>query len=447
MKYYLMAIKHGNTDGIINIANYYKDVKNDHQTTKKYYINASEKGNHKGMFLLAEYYYVIENNMDEAIKYYLMEAKHGNLDAMYLAGVFFFKIEKDIPNTLKYFKMAADHGNAFAMNGLANYYRDIDHNIELGLQYYKMAAENGNVDAMHSLATHYFTNQDFPMMIKYAELAVAHGHDDLYNQLGMHYSYYENNPTKAIEHFMIGVKKGNLDSLVYMGIQYHALGDIEKYEKYLTEAFQKGNIIAANHLGLHYQYGKNNYDKASECFKVGVEKDNSDSFLYIGILYDFMKEYELSEKYLLIALEKGHIKAANYLGFYYQNHKQDYPKALEYFKIGVENDDTQSYLNFASLSYLMGEYDLSEKYFLIAVEKGDDVAGNNLGFYYQHIKQDYVNAEKYYKIAHERGEQFSLYNLYSLYKTLEDKHEETEKCYQKILEINSKTGIFTDLLS
>ena len=30
---------------------------------------------------------------------------------------------------------------------------------------------------------------------------------------------------------------------------------------------------------------------------------------------------------------------------------------------------------------------------------------------------------------------------------IEDKHEEMEKCYQKILDINSQTGIFTHLLN
>ncbi len=446
MKYYLMAVKNGNSDGIINIANYYKDIKNDHQATKRYYINAVEKGNHKGMFLLAEYYYVIENNMEEAKKYYVMASERGNSLATYLTGVFYFKIDKDIPTALKYFKLAADNGNSNAMHGLANYYYDIEKNIDEGVRYYTMASENGNPDSMVSLFRHYYKLQDFPMMIKYAELGVTYGNIELANQLGMHYSYVENNHKKAMEYFMIGVKKDNNESLFCLALQYYATGDIEKYEKYLIDSCNQGNVTAARYLGFYYQNYKKDNQKGLEYFKIAVDKDDVESFMHIGLLYNILGEYDLSLSHLLTASEKGYVKASNYVGFYYQNEKQDYPTALSYFKLGVEKDDTEATLNIASLYYIMGEFDLSEKYFLIAVEKGDEVAANNLGFYFQNVKKDYENAIKYYKLAEERGEQYSIYNLYTLFKKLGDNQGETEKYYQKVLEINSKTSIFKDLL-
>jgi UDP-N-acetylglucosamine 4,6-dehydratase len=46
------------------------------------------------------------------------------------------------------------------------------------------------------------------------------------------------------------------------------------------------------------------------------------------------------------------------------------------------------------------------------------VAANNLGFYYQNVKEDYENAKKYYKLAEERGEHYAVYNLYTLFKKL-----------------------------
>jgi len=374
-----------------------------------------------------------------------MASKLGNSLATYLTGVFYFKIDKDIPNALKYFKMAADNGNSTAMHGLANYYYDIEKNIDVGVHYYKMAVDNGNQDSMVSLARHYIQQTDFPMMLKYAELGVSYGNIELANQIGMHYSCAENNPKKAIEYFMIGVNKDNAESLYCLGLQYYALGDLEKYEKYSIASCNKGYVHAAKHLGFYYENYKNDNQKALEYFKIAIEKDDIESYLNVGLIYNKMGESDLSLKYMIEGSDKGCAEASNYIGFYYQNEIQDYPTALSYFQRGVENNNTNASQNIASLYYLMGEYDLSEKYFLIAVEKGDDIAANNLGFYYQNIKEDYENAKKYYKLAEERGEPYAIYNLYTLFKKLDDK-EEMEKYYQKVLEKNSITGIFTSLL-
>ncbi len=446
MKYYLLAIKYGNTDGIINIANYYKDIKNDNVATKRYYTNAAEKGNHKGMFLLAEYYYVIEDDMKKAKKYYLMAAEQGNFLAMYLTGVFYFKVEKDIPNALKFFKMAADNGNSHAMNGLANYYYDIDNNIELGIKYYIMAADHGSVEAMASLSNHYYRQKDFKSMIKYSELAVAYGHKDLFNHLGIYYSSYEKNSKKALEWFHYGIKKDNSESMLCAAIEYYNIGQYEKTEKYYKEAIEKGNDKVHNYLGFYYLTFKNDYQKAIQCFMDGILKGEIDCLFNIATVYYRFEKYDLAEKYFLLSIEKGNNTAINCLGFYYQNIKQDYQKALELFESGIQKGDNDSLLNIASLYYLLGKYDLAEKYFLMSVEKNDCVAANNLGFYYQHVKKDFQNAEKYYMIAHETGDQYSIYNLYTLYKMLEGKQEEMEKYYQTVLQINAQTGIFTNLL-
>src|SRR5438132_1358429 len=67
-----------------------------------------------------------------------------------------------------------------------------------------------------------------------------------------------------------------------------------------------------------------------------------------------------------------------------------------------QNDNEYAYLGLY-YNKIKKDYDKAEKYYLIAIEKGNTIAIIKLAIYYKNIKKDYDKAEKYYLVAIEKG--------------------------------------------
>ena len=80
------------------------------------------------------------------------------------------------------------------------------------------------------------------------------------------------------------------------------------------------------------------------------------------------------------------------------------------------------------------KYDQMEKYYLMAIEKGNNVAMNNLGFYYQYEKKDYDQMEKYYLMAIEKGNSDAMNNLGLYYEDIKKNYDQTKKYYLMSIE-------------
>ena len=52
-----------------------------------------------------------------------------------------------------------------------------------------------------------------------------------------------------------------------------------------------------------------------------------------------------------------------------------------------------------------------KKYYLMAIEKGNSNAMNNLAFYYEDIENNYDEMKKYYLMAIEKGNYDAMNNL------------------------------------
>ena len=85
-------------------------------------------------------------------------------------------------------------------------------------------------------------------------------------------------------------------------------------------------------------------------------------------------------------MNNNNLKLINKLGNYYYN-KKDYKQAKLYFKICILNN-LYVYYKLAKCYEVELKYDKSVKYYKLAVEKGTINAMNNLGIYYDEIKDD-----------------------------------------------------------
>ena len=113
------------------------------------------------------------------------------------------------------------------------------------------------------------------------------------------------------------------------------------------------------------------------------------------------------------------------IGCMYKNgeyFKQDYQEAIKYYKMAIEKGHDIAMNNLGRL-YLNGfgvekNYLEAVKYFKMAIEKGNDIAMNNFGNMYHNgfgVEKNYTEAIKYYKMAIEKGNDIAMRNLGHLY--------------------------------
>jgi TPR repeat protein len=119
-KYYLMAIKKGNSLAMNNLGLYYKEIENNYELAKKYYLMAIENGNIKVISSVICYYNYKyrEQNKDLIKTYLLMAVKKAN----------------NCKNTTDLY--------IYAIHSLGKWYQEVEHNDKLAEYYYLMAINN-----------------------------------------------------------------------------------------------------------------------------------------------------------------------------------------------------------------------------------------------------------------------------------------------------------------
>lgn len=135
--------------------------------------------------------------------------------------------------------------------------------------------------------------------------------------------------------------------------------------------------------------------------------------LYDSKLKDYKKEV-IDE---IVKIIYGNIKPSyddplflNYVGLYYKYNKRQYDLAEKYYLMAIEKDNVSSMNNLGILYFDQGKYDLAEKYLLMAVNKSNPRAMNNLGYVYKKSKSYYF-AEKYYLMAIKKNNINAMNNL------------------------------------
>ena len=105
------------------------------------------------------------------------------------------------------------------------------------------------------------------------------------------------------------------------------------------------------------------------------------------------------------------------------------------------NKNIELYINDKNLCCWIGKYYFEEKdyhesvkYYLMAIEKSDSTAMNNLGYYYQFIKKDYDNMKKYFLMAINKGYSDAMTNLGYYYEEIEKNYQESVKYYLMAIE-------------
>jgi len=113
----------------------------------------------------------------------------------------------------------------------------------------------------------------------------------------------------------------------------------------------------------------------------------------------------------------------------------DFDNAEKYYQMAIEKGDINAMVNLGIL-YKNEKKDIAgaEKYYQMAIEKGDINAMVNLGILYKNEKKDIAGAEKYYQMAIEKGNARAMVNLGYLYMNEKKDIAGAEKYYQMAIE-------------
>jgi tetratricopeptide (TPR) repeat protein len=112
--------------------------------------------------------------------------------------------------------------------------------------------------------------------------------------------------------------------------------------------------------------------------------------------------------------------------------EKDYSIAEKYYLLAIDKGNVYAFNHLAILYKNTGKINEAEKYYLLAIDKGHVDALNNLAILYKNMgRKD--DAEKYYLLAIEKGNIGALNNLANLYSDL-GRNDEAEKYYLVAIE-------------
>jgi TPR repeat protein len=98
----------------------------------------------------------------------------------------------------------------------------------------------------------------------------------------------------------------------------------------------------------------------------------------------------------------------------------------------IEEIDDDKYWRYIGLYYgkkIEKDYDLMKKYYLMAIDKGNDDAMYNLGHYYQFKEKNYDLMKKYYLMAIDKENSYAMNNLGHYYQFKEKNYDLMKKYY------------------
>ncbi|MDE7376880.1 MAG: sel1 repeat family protein [Muribaculaceae bacterium] len=185
--------------------------------------------------------------------------------------------------------------------------------------------------------------------------------------------------------------------------------------------FEGMSMAKAFNEGVRHQR-KRDYVQALPCFQYAAEQGYAEAQYLTGAIYyngsAGKKDDEMAVKYWTMASDQNHGKAQFDLGQYYYR-IEDYPNAMKYWELAVENGLPEPMNNIA-LCYQEGRgVDCDEEMALVwyqrAAEAGDKTATYNIGTFYElgkgGLQPDIEKAIEWYTKAWSLGSDSAKFAL------------------------------------
>lgn len=177
-------------------------------------------------------------------------------------------------------------------------------------------------------------------------------------------------------------------SLINLGWIYFSEDNNQQAYKYYRIAYNEGEKEGIETLGLIcYQLGRTQESKKYFEAAIEIEEHGQVTYAMLGYINEELELYNKAVHYFTLAYKAGETSILVHLGKLYRNELNDFEKAEQYFKVGIENDMPSAYHQLAHLYedfYDDKEAEIEELY-KKAIELGDEKAKICLGGFYSDI--------------------------------------------------------------
>lgn len=342
-------------------------------------------------------------------------------------------LDAEFKNYLNDLIVLADNGGLFAQYELAKYYLD-QKNYPLAIKYFDIAAGQNYFLALHNLGLMHFNGQGVEMNYNIAKICFTKAAEIGYSKsmlyLGNIYwtgdSVVTVDKKCAAEWYMKAYDKG-----IYSDESINRIGNYYNDEKNYSEALKWWHIgedknfsLCLEDLANAYYLGEGvekNYQTAIDYFKRSIETGLNSGYpeeiigdIYFEGGYGVTADKKQAAEYYKKAYKKG-IKSdetINRIGNYY-NDEENYSEALKWWHIGEENNYPLCISNLG-WAYRYGKgvdenYQIAADYFKRSIEAGSNSGypEKNLGdIYFKggfNVTADKKLAIKWYKKAYEKN--------------------------------------------
>lgn len=366
------------------------------------------------------------NNMDEKIKLLYSICNVTCIDTSYIE-----KVYNLFTYNILYQPLTCDDYFYLAL-----YYTNVNKNNHLMIHYHTIAAkmnEGYSVASMMNLGRFYKHSQNYHFMVHFLKMAAERYHGDAMYELGVYY-YTIKNYNRSLRYYIMAFNQGIDKALINIPICYKRLDNYDLMVLYLKMGSKCDYVESIHELATYYHFTAKNYARALRYYFMAIDKGHVKALDNVGYCYHEMKEYTLMEKYYLMAIEQECINAMVNLGNYYKEIK-NYELMVYYYKMTAkENNDYVMNELGVYYHFTVKNYARALRYYFMAIDKGNVKAMDNVGYYYHYYPTEIIKyklAKQYYTMSIENG-YTRIKNLGTLY--------ESNKKYVKLLQLYLKHG-------
>lgn len=254
---------------------------------------------------------------------------YSNIGNMYASGLV---LGKDIDKAVSYWTKAAECGCVDAQEYLSSIYRKADivpENPQLAFYWANIAADNGSVQAQIDVAYDYFegygTAKDIYAGIEKMSTYANGGNTTAMVKLGCLYRdgrYVEQDIDSAIYWYKLAETQGDVEAINCLGQIYckYLMKPEQGFEYYLKAA-RMGLSLAQINVAMCYKNGqgvKTDIKEQEKWLLKAAENDDDSAYVYLGIMYDEIEDYDGAQYWYMRAVKKCNTYAMCRLALLYK---------------------------------------------------------------------------------------------------------------------------------
>jgi len=291
-------------------------------------------------------------------------------------------------------KQKAKNGEIYAMYHLGDSYCEVE-KCALAEEYYQLAIDSGDPDAIENLSLR-LDSCCCDVVAKIAErhflLESEKGNSQASFQLASFYEFHkirDDDTTKEEHYYLKSIAQDatNCKALLHLGRVYQEQNQCVKSKMYFNMILDDEKCTDFDIMFYLAELNKNNNpDFVQRCYRSLIDNVSPDKLENLGYRFTLLELYQLAEEsYLKGIAEQPPVTTGGGSGrsnncYYYvallnRNNLHDIQKAKKYFQLAIEHTDcTKPMIALAEIHEIEKDYTSAEKYYLLAVEKQNNVS-------------------------------------------------------------------------